>query len=133
MNVYEKDFAIVNSVLGIIAILLVTGLFVSERCRDDVEKSLATVEANNRELAERTENLKGRIREIQRRIGESANSVEKIRKDIAGSSEKAGEIGKGLSGLSVRIESSIGKAGTAEQIVDECIRIVEKIEKGEQD
>ena len=135
----EKNHSIIPIIALFIALGFVTGYAISEYEYTEVERTLDTIEENNRELAKRTKELQRRIGETEKRIAGAKTTVDDFRTDIGTvrgelvkSIGTAGRIEKGLSAVQDSAQRSIGLAGTAEQIIDECISLVEKIENGEQ-
>ena len=119
--------------LGFVLLLLLhyTGILETIFNRD-IEREIKTIENNNRELAERASNLSRRIGKTAERIGKSAADVGQVRKELGNSTERVVHITDGVSRVSEGIGSSIGKAQTAERIIEECIELVEEIEKQQQ-
>ena len=140
MSTNEKNYSIVPILALLVAIGFVAGYAISEYEYTEVERTLATVEENNRELARRTKELQRRIGETEKRIAGAKTAVDDVRTDVGTVRKELGErvsqtgrIDKGLSAVQDSVERSVGLAGTAGQIVEECIAIVEEIESCEQD
>jgi chromosome segregation ATPase len=136
----EKNHSIIPIIVLFVAIGFIAGFVTTEQQYSEVERTLDTIEENNRELARRTKELQRRIGETEKRIAGAKTAVDDVRTDIGtvrGELVKnigtAGRIEKGLSAVQDSTERSIGLTGTAEQIIEECISLVEKIENGEQD
>ena len=135
----EKNYSIVPILALLVAIGFVAGYAISESEYTEVERTLDTIEENNRELARRTKELQRRIGETEKRIAGAKTAVDDVRTNIGTvrgelveSIGTTGRIEKGLSAVQDSTQRSIGLAGTAEQIIDECISLTEKIESGEQ-
>ena len=135
----EKNYSIIPVLAVLVAIGFVAGYAISEYEYTEVERTLSLIEENNRELARRTKELQRRIGETEKRIAGAKTAVDDVRTDIGTvrreldkSIGTAGRIEKGLSAVQDSAQRSIGLAGTAEQLIEECISLVEKIESGEQ-
>ena len=136
----EKNYSIIPIIVLFVAIGFIAGYAISEYEYTEVERTLSFIEENNRELARRTKELQRRIGETERRIADAKTTVDDVRTDIGTVRREldkgigtAGRIEKGLSAVQDSAQRSIGLTGTAEQVIDECISLVEKIENGEQD
>ena len=135
----EKNHSIIPVIILFVAIGFVAGFVTTEQQYSEVERTLSLIEENNRELARRTKELQRRIGETENRITNAKTTVDDVRTDIGTVRRKldtgigtTGRIEKGLSAVQDSTERSIGLTGTAEQVIDECISLVEKIESGEQ-
>lgn len=135
----EKNHSIIPIIVLFVAIGFIAGFVTTEQQYSEVERTLDTIEENNRELARRTKELQRRIGETEKRIAGAKTTVDNVRTDIGTVRREldtgigtAGRIEKRLSAVQDSTERSIGLTGTAEQIIEECISLVEKIESGEQ-
>ncbi len=128
----EKNHSIIVILVVFIAIGFITGYITTDRFYCSLEAEIETIENNNRELAERTSNLSKRIGITSQRIGKSATDIGEVRTEIASGTERLVHITDGVSRVSAGIGSSIGKTETAERIIEECIKLVEEIEKQQQ-
>ena len=136
----EKNHSIIPIIVLFVAIGFIAGFVTTEQQYSEVERTLDTIEENNRELARRTKELQRRIGETEKRIAGAKTTVDNVRTDIGTVRREldtgigtAGRIEKGMSAVQDSTERSIGLTGTAEQIIEECISLVEKIESGEHD
>ncbi len=135
----EKNHSIIPIIVLFVAIGFIAGFVTTEQQYSEVERTLDTIEENNRELARRTKELQRRIGETEKRIAGAKTAVDDVRTDIGTvrgelveSIGTAGRIEKGLSAVQDSTQRSIRLTGTAGQIIEECISLVEKIESGEQ-
>lgn len=135
----EKNNSIIPIIVLFVAIGFIAGFITTEQQYSEVERTLDTIEENNRELAIRTKELQRRIGETEKRIAGAKTTVDCVRTDIGTvrreldkSIETTGRIKKGMSAVHDTTERSIGLTRTAGQIIEECISLVKKIEIGEQ-
>lgn len=128
----EKNYSFIPIVFLFVAVCLIAGHATTKYFYSSVEREIETIENNNRELAERASNISKRFGNTSERIGKSSDDVREVGKEIGNSTERVVHISDGMSRVSAVFGSTIGKAETAERIVEECIKLIEEIEKQQQ-
>lgn len=138
MNVKEllPDIVLFVGIIILISMLVYGFDDVNREYRKATDE-LANIKETNERLTAKIKELSAKLSETETRLANVTASVKNVsgeigtvRNEIIDGSDRAGKICEGLSGISTENQTAIGITSTAEGLIDECIKLVEKIKKG---
>lgn len=138
MNVKEllPDIVLFVFIMSVITMLVYGFDYINREYRKATDE-LTDIKKTNEELAAKVDELSAKLRESESRLASITASVKNVSgeigtvaDEIVDSSDRAGKISERMSGISTDNQTAIEITSTAEGIIDECIKVIEKIKKG---